>query len=489
MSNKVKTRFAPSPTGYLHVGGARTALYSWLYAKKMKGTFVLRIEDTDQARSTQESIDMVLSDLKALHLDWQEGPEVGGEHGPYKQSERKEIYKEHGQRLINSSQAYYCFCTDEVLEAKREKAKADGLDNYHYDGTCRNISKEEAEKRLNNGETATVRFKLPEAKTEFKYNDIVRNEVVFPTNMVGDFIILRSDGMPVYNFCCVVDDALMGINFVLRAEEHLSNTLRQGLLYEAFNYPLPHFGHLSLILGEDKQKLSKRHGATSVNEYLKQGILAEALINYLALLGWSAGDDKEIYTVSELIESFSLERLNGTAAVFDTAKMMWMNTQHLRSLKHEELWKRIVPFLEEEGFKPHKEELWQSIEWRDKALSLFKQSMETLKDATAKFKLVSQDQFEITEEGKETLSWEQSKIVIETWKSILEKQSCEVLTEEQFASIQNEVKDICNVKAKNLFMPIRVAVVGMPQGADLKQLVPLLPIKVLLQRAEIVLQN
>lgn len=487
MQQKIRTRFAPSPTGYLHVGGARTALYSWLFAKAKGGDFILRVEDTDQARSTKESLDMVLSDLKWLGFDWQEGPEVGGECGPYFQSERKEIYREHADRLLKSGKAFYCFCTDEELEAKKEKAKAEGRSPV-YDGTCRGISLEEAEKRLAAGEKGAVRFKVPQAE-EFIHHDVVRGEVRWPQDMVGDFVILRSNGMPVYNFCCAVDDALMNITHVFRAEEHLNNTLRQIMLYEAFSYPLPKFGHLSIILGEDKKKLSKRHGATSVNEYKEQGFTKEALINYLLLLGWSSPSESEIMEMSQMLEEFDMDRFKSSAAVFDEAKLKWMNASHLRSFSTEKLWALVSEVLSKNGIDVSAESTWQDPQWQEKALELYKVRMETLLDAVAPFKYLSEASFEITEAGADTMTWEKSLQVVSTWKDLVAEKSEEFLSVEQFEEIQKQVQAKAEVKGKNLFMPIRVAVVGVPQGADLKDLVPLIPRDKLLERAEKVIAS
>jgi nondiscriminating glutamyl-tRNA synthetase len=317
----VRTRFAPSPTGYLHVGGARTALYNYLYAKKTGGKFVLRIEDTDQERSTDEALKMQVEDLKWLGLWWQEGPghkdiasEIG-DVGPYRQSARKPIYQKYAQQLLQSGKAFYCFCSDADLETKKKAAMAAGLPP-HYDGTCRNIGLETAQKRLAAGESACVRFNVGQPK-DYVLKDLIRGDVTFPSTMVGDFVILRTGGMPVYNFCCVIDDALMGITHVLRAEEHLSNTLRQMMLYESFGFGLPKFGHLSIILGPDRQKLSKRHGATSCNEYMKAGYLPEALKNFISLLGWSSPDGKEIMTEDEMIQQFSLDRFTPSAALIE----------------------------------------------------------------------------------------------------------------------------------------------------------------------------
>ena len=340
--SEVRVRFAPSPTGYLHVGGARTALFNWLYARKTGGKFILRIEDTDVERSTQEAVDGLLRDMKWLGLTWDEGPGVDGPHGPYFQSQRLEIYHRYARQLVDKGAAYPCFCTEEELEAKRQKAEEEHR-SVHYDGTCRNLSKEEVERRIAAGEPHVIRVRVPEK--DYVLDDMVRGKVEWKAETLGDFIILRSSGMPVYNFCVVVDDADMKISHVVRAEEHLTNTHRQLILYEALGIEPPVFAHASLILGEDKTKLSKRHGATSVGQYAIDGFLPEAMINFLALLGWNEGNDREIYSVEELKECFTLERISKSPGVFDHAKLTWMNGQHLRALPVE----KLVPMVEPSG--------------------------------------------------------------------------------------------------------------------------------------------
>lgn len=329
----VRTRFAPSPTGSLHVGGARTALFSWLAAKQAEGDFLIRVEDTDTARSTRESEASVLADLRWLGLLWDEGPEVDGPKGPYRQSERMEtgMYEELAQKLMDEGHAYPCFCTAEELEAKRQLAEAKG-ENPQYDGTWRDADPEEVSRRLEAGEPYTVRFKVPRGAV-VEIEDAVRGAISWDVcSTVGDFILLRSGGMPVYNFCVAVDDATMEVSTVIRAEEHLTNTVRQVLILRALGYTPPQYAHLSLVLGEDRSKLSKRHGATSVDQFRREGFLPEAMLNYLCTLGWNDGTDKEIYTVEELQEAFSLDRITKSPAVFDMKKLRWVNGQHLRAL-------------------------------------------------------------------------------------------------------------------------------------------------------------
>ncbi|MCB0390804.1 MAG: glutamate--tRNA ligase [Bdellovibrionales bacterium] len=488
MQNKIRVRFAPSPTGYLHVGGARTALYNYLYARKNHGTFVLRIEDTDQERSTEESLKMQIEDLKWLGLNWDEGPhpenlQDNGEYGPYRQSQRLSIYNEYIEKLLESGKAFYCFMSDEEHEELKNTAIQAGKPGQ-VNSPYRDKSLAEAKKRIASGEKAVVRFRVPDQEVIYSINDLVRGKVEFPSTMVGDFVLVRSDGMPVYNFCCVIDDALMKITHVFRAEEHLSNTLRQLMIYEAFNFEIPKFAHASLILGADKQKLSKRHGATSVGQYRELGYLPQALNNFLALLGWSSPSGEEILSIEQLTSEFSIERLNSSPAVFDETKLKWVNASHLRALNHADLWQLIEPILKIANIN-----VPESEAWRSQALELFKSYMETLNDSVELFKPLDIQYYEISEEAKETLSWETTKVVIEQWKKLIVQKDSEFLTEEQFLNLQDQVKNDCGVKGKQLFMPIRVAVIGKPHGAELKTLVPLLKTTDLIARANIVLEN
>ncbi len=482
-SSKVRVRFAPSPTGYLHVGGARTALYNYLYAKKMGGEFILRVEDTDLERSTEQAMRMQIQDLQWLGLKWDEGVDPVtlkdmGPFGPYRQSQRQKIYQEHAERLLAQDLAYYDFRTEEELEKAKEEMMKTGK-THQTERPEKLVSLEEAKRRLAQGEKAAIRFKIKE-KRDYVVQDMIRGEVTFPSDMVGDFVILRSNGMPVYNFCNVIDDAMMKITHVFRAEEHLSNTLRQMMLYQAFGYEMPRFGHLSIILGSDRQKLSKRHGATSVNEYALKGYLPEAMNNFIALLGWSSPKGQEILSMTEMIEQFSDDRFNSAAAVFDEQKLNWVNATHLRALDHRDLWQRLQPFFAEAQL-----ELPADIEWQDRALSLFKTSMNTLLDAVPLFKLVSDKAFGVQEEAKETLGWAETSKVWQVWAELLASENKAYLTTEDFVRLQDQVKEKLQVKGKFLFMPIRVAVIGKPHGAELKDLVPLIPRLSLLSRVAI----
>jgi nondiscriminating glutamyl-tRNA synthetase len=480
---EVRVRFAPSPTGYLHVGGARTALYNYLYAKKHNGKFILRIEDTDQERSTEESLKMVLEDLQWLGLKWDEGPnpeslEDMGPHGPYKQSQRLGIYKKIAEELIQSGNAYYCFMTDEEIEMQREELKAKGL-SLHVKSPYEDWPLAQALAEMKSGKSAVVRFKTSMMKKDFQFKDLIRGDITFPSDMVGDFVLLRSDGMPVYNFCCVVDDHMMKISHVLRAEEHLPNTLRQMMIYDSMKWTRPEFGHLSLILDEDRQKLSKRKGATSCHEFKNEGYMPEALLNFIALMGWSHANGKEVLTMDEMISGFDLTRANPAGAIFDAVKLKWMNSQHLRELSHDEIWKGISPWLLKEGL-----ELPSDKDWQDKSIGVFKSYMETWMDAVNLYRPISDKHFTIKPEADEFFAIESTKSVLSAWKELVAAETADFMTEERFLKIQDQVKEKTSVKGKNLFMPIRIAVIGQPHGAELKILVPLMKKSSLLARVD-----
>lgn len=342
----VRVRFAPSPTGYLHVGGARTALFNWLYARRHGGTFVLRIEDTDTERSSWEMVSGIVDGLRWLGLDWDEGPDVAGPHAPYFQSQRLDKYRDAAARLVAGGHAYYCYCTPESLQEKRQAAEARG-GGWIYDRTCCALDAGEIARREAAGERRAVRFKVPEGTTAF--DDQVHGRIEFPNNVIEDFVVLRSDDQPTYHLSVVVDDIDMQITHVVRGDDHISNTPKHVLLFQAFGSALPAFAHVPLILGTDKKRLSKRHGATSVMEYHRLGYLSEAMVNFLALLGWSPGGDQEIFTRDELVAKFALDGISGGNAVFNPEKLDWVNQQHIQRLQADELIRRLEPLLREAG--------------------------------------------------------------------------------------------------------------------------------------------
>ncbi len=332
----VRLRFAPSPTGKLHVGGARTALFNWAFARCCGGSFILRIDDTDPARSTDENTQVILRAMRWLGLDWDEGPGVGGKFGPYTQAERMDIYATTAARLLDEGKAYPCFCTSEELEADRAAARQ-RKDSYQgYSRRCRTIDADEARARIASGEPYTLRIKVPENRGDVMVEDAVHGSVVFDATELDDFVIMRSDGTPTYNFATVVDDAAMKISHVIRGDDHLSNTPRQVMVYEALGAPIPIFAHISMILGSDGKKLSKRHGATSVEEYRDAGYLSDAFVNYLALLGWSLDGETTIISRETLCQAFSLDRISKNPATFDVTKLDWMNAEYLAHMSQDD---------------------------------------------------------------------------------------------------------------------------------------------------------
>ena len=480
-SKEVRVRFAPSPTGYLHVGGARTALFNWLYARKTGGKFILRIEDTDEARSTEESLRIQIDELKWLGLDWDEGPDIGGPFPPYRQKDRKEIYLEHAEKLIEMGKAYYCFSPDSVFEELREKAKKEGRPP-HYDESMLDTSPlKEAKERLAKGEKGAILFRSP--REAIAIEDAVRGRVEFGPEMVGDFVILRSSGLPVYNFCCVIDDHLMEITHILRGDDHLSNTVRQEMVYQAFGWQSPIYGHISMILGEDRHKLSKRHGSTSVGQFRERGFLSESLVNFLALLGWNPGDERELMSREELTQSFSLERLNPSPAIFDETKLRWMNGMYIRQLPLKEILLRSELFLEEAGYDIES----RSEEWLLKLIEAVRTGLETLSDIGPACEVFFDEAFQLTDEAKEVLKWEGSPSVVHALREVLE--SFGEITAENLKDFQNQVKDKSGQKGKHLFMPIRVATTGKPHGPELAVSLPLIGVDSLKKRVEKVLKT
>jgi glutamyl-tRNA synthetase len=368
-----RVRFAPSPTGYLHVGGARTALFNWLYARHAGGTFVLRIEDTDMERSSSEMVTGILDGMKWLGLDWDEGPEVGGPCGPYFQSERLERYRDAAERLVASGHGYYCYCNPDEIKARRDAADAAG-ETWSYDRTCASLSADEIAARESAGAPRAIRFRMPAGTTA--YDDVVHGRIEFDNAVIEDFVVLRSDRYPTYHLSVVVDDIDMAITDVVRGDDHISNTPKQVLLYEALGAPVPRFAHVPLILGPDKRRLSKRHGATSVMEYERQGFLPEAMFNFLALLGWSPGNDRELFTREELVEAFSLDGISSGNAVFNPEKLEWFNSQHIARLGGDEITRRLEPLLLQQG-------LWSDALRRERR-EWFHQVIETLKPRAKK---------------------------------------------------------------------------------------------------------
>jgi glutamyl-tRNA synthetase len=472
----VRVRFAPSPTGYLHIGGARTALYNYLYAKAVGGTFVLRIEDTDLERSSSEFEKLQIADLEWLGIIHDEGPDKPNPlYAPYRQTERLDIYAKYALQLVDKGLAFYDFCTDEELEASRNKAQAEGRDP-HYDGKWKNPENfQEAKDRIAKGEKAAIRFLVP--KKSFTLQDKVKGEVTYPIGMVGDFVIMRATGMPVYNFCCVVDDMLMDITHVIRGEDHLSNTVRQLMVYEALGAKLPVFAHVSLLIGNDRQKLSKRHGATSVNLYRNEHYLPEAMNNYLCLLGWSHPTEMDIFTKEDLKNVFSLDRFSPSPAIYDLVKFKYVNGQHLRKMSNESLIKLIQEANPTDIF------LKQSPHWQQMAIELLKNYADFITDfSKLAQELILFETIEKDEKLEEILKMETTPKIIEYVKSELDKISMPYISEEILNQWMDNIKNVMGIKGKPLFMGVRATLTGKDHGPDLKLLIPLTPIEAIKKR-------
>ncbi|KAL2479258.1 Glutamate--tRNA ligase [Forsythia ovata] len=464
-TNSVRVRFAPSPTGNLHVGGARTALFNYLFARSKGGKFVLRIEDTDIERSTKESEEAVLRDLSWLGLDWDEGPSVGGMYGPYRQSERNALYRQYADQLLQSGHVYRCFCTNEELEKMKEIAKLKQLPPI-YTGKWVSATDDEVEEELAKGTPCTYRFRVPK-EGNLKIDDLIRGEVSWNLDTLGDFVIMRSNGQPVYNFCVTVDDATMAISHVIRAEEHLPNTLRQALIYKALGLTMPCFAHVSLILAPDRSKLSKRHGATSVGQFREMGFLPQAMVNYLALLGWGDGTENEFFTLDQLVEKFTIERVNKSGAVFDSAKFRWMNGQHLRSLPSEDLTKLIGEQWKSTGILTESEG-----SFIEEAVQLLKDGIELITDAdTALSNLLSYPLHATlaSPDGKPVLEDQLSEVVANLLAAY-DSGELNCALEEGHTGWQKWVKSFgrsLKRKGKSLFMPLRVLLTGKLHGPDM----------------------
>jgi glutamyl-tRNA synthetase/nondiscriminating glutamyl-tRNA synthetase len=467
----MRVRFAPSPTGHLHVGNARTALFNWLLARGRNGTFILRIEDTDAGRSTRESEQAILDDLRWLGLSWDEGVEAGGAHGPYRQSERLPTYREHSDRLIADGHAYHCFCSEETLEAERKRQLAAGVPP-RYSGTCRAVSTGEAARRRAAGEPAVVRLRVPERR-DVIFDDIVRGSVTINTDQIGDPVLVRSDGIPAYNFAVVIDDRLMEVTHVIRGEDHISHTPRQVLLYEAFGWPPPAFAHLSLVMGPDHAPLSKRHGATSVAEFREKGYLPEALVNYLALIGWSPGADQELLPAGELARRFALEKVSHSAGVFDEAKLAWVNRHYLKSAAPDRLADLAAPYLRARGMVSG--DLSPTAHaWLESLMAPVAGSVDRLSQIpdrlTAVFTFDSDAVL-----ANDTVSQERGdagfRAVIRALADDLAA-SPALLDRDAFRAAANRVKDKTGLKGKALFHPIRVALTGALEGPELDLIVP-----------------
>ena len=463
----MRVRFAPSPTGQLHVGNARTALFNWLLARGSGGTFILRIEDTDAERSSRESERAILDDLRWMGLTWDEGVEAGGERGPYRQTERLHVYRAHTVELMAHDRAYRCFCSPAQLEADRQSALAQGRPPQ-YVGRCRDISREDGRRRVEQGEAAAIRLRVPEGR-EVVFHDVVRGAVRFHTDVIGDPVLVRSDGIPAYNYAVVIDDALMEISHVIRGEDHISNTPRQLLLYEAFGWTPPTFAHVSLVMGPDHAPLSKRHGATSVAEFRTRGYLPEALTNYLALVGWSPGEGQELLPLAEMARRFRLEDVGHAAGIFDVEKLSWVNRHYLKECGSERLALLTVPYLQQAGWLTHP--LGEDLAFLTHVVPGAAASVDRLEQIPGRLRFLfdysaaaALDTPGIRDEAAA------SKTVVDALAA--ELAGVRLLDREAFRALAARVRERTGQKGKALFHPMRIVLTGEPEGLELDLAVP-----------------
>lgn len=470
LQQEIRVRFAPSPTGPFHIGGARSALFNWLLAKKFNGKFIMRIEDTDLERSTKESEEGIKEALRWLGITWDEGTDVGGPYGPYRQTERLDTYDTYTKQLLENGQAYYCYCSEEEIDAERQ-AQLDKGENPRYGGRCRHLTEEEKADFIKRGVKPTVRFHVKENQ-QIMFKDMVRDTVSFDSNGVGDFVIVKSDGVPVYNYAVVVDDALMKITHVIRGEEHLSNTPRQVVLYEALGFVPPVFGHISLILGTDRTKMSKRHGATAVDSYRKLGYLPEAIVNFLALLGWSPGGEKEFFSIEELIQEFSMERVAKNPAVFDVDKLNYISAQYIKKADPELITELALPHLKEAGY------IGDGIsgekkQWLIEVVTLLQEYISYAAEIVNHIDIFFNDNVEFeNDEAMQVLKDADVPAVMENFREKLT--ALEVVDAPSVKALLKSITKELKLGGKKVFMPLRVALTGKMHGPDLDKVVALL---------------
>lgn len=464
----VRVRFAPSPTGDLHLGNVRTALYNWLFARHHKGVFLLRIEDTDKVRSTEESCEELMDIMTWLGLKWDEGPRVGGPYAPYKQSERTSIYEEHLKRLKEKGLVYPCYCTEEELELERKRQMGRGH-MPKYGGKCKKLTPEERKKMDDEGKTSVLRFIVPPG--EIVVQDEVRGEVIFPDDQIGDFVLTRSDGSPTYNFTVVVDDTLMKVTHVIRGEDHLSNTPKQVLIYKALGYQAPKFAHLSIIKGPDGQKLSKRHGETSVESYKAKGYQPDAFLNYLALLGW-APKSGEILSLDEMAAEFDLAHVGKSGAIFDPMKLHWMGSQYLveKKVPLDDLTRMVIPYLVEAGYVT-REQVRDKFDWVKQVVDVVRTSLGCLSDTVRETVFFFSDELHF--EPGQTEEMLGQKALLNAFQDGFTAFEGE-FNGPNFLAIVKEVGKTTGLKGKALYHPLRLALTGREDGPELVKIAPLL---------------
>lgn len=477
MTEDIRVRIAPSPSGNLHIGTARTALFNYLFAKKTGGKYILRIEDTDAERTSQEYIDNIFDSLKALGLSWDEGPDVGGPYGPYTQSERFDIYPKYAQKLVESGYAYECFCTPEELETEKEEAQKNKVAHI-YSGKCKKLTAEQKEELRKQGRKPAIRFSVE--NKELIFNDMVKGELKFDTSLLGDFVIMKSNGTPTYNFAVVIDDMLMKISHIIRGEDHISNTPKQILIYEALGAKIPEFGHLGMILAPDRSKLSKRHGATAVSEFVEKGYLIDALVNFVALLGWAPSDGQEIKTVDEIAADFRINEVSSSNSIFEYDKLNWMNSQYIKKLSLEELGEKLKPFLKKYDLSEvSKAQFDRMIEITREPLTI----LSDITDAVPYF--FGEGKCDITPEVQsEVLDTENAQNILKEFLNLAQEwQFDEENLHHKLEEFRNIFKEK-GIKPKETMWAIRGAVTGRTRGADMCAILSILGKEKILQRVK-----
>jgi len=479
MTSNVRVRFAPAPTGLLHIGNARTALFNLLFARRHQGTFVLRIEDTDLERSTDASIDRIVEDLKWLGIHWDEGPDQDGPDGPYRQSQRLSIYREFADRLFQEGKSYKCFCSEERLEKLRKEQLSKGR-MPRYDGRCRSLTQGEIAEMESSGLHPVLRFQVGSGSILF--DDLIHGKMNFDSAGIGDFIIVRSDGMAAYNFACVMDDHLMHITHVIRGEDHLSNTPRQILLYQALAWQPPTFAHHPLILGPDRSPLSKRHGATAVSQYRDEGFLPEALQNYLILLGWSPPSGKETLPLKKMVEEFSIQDISRSAPIYNRKKLEWLNSHYIREKDEETLAEILVPYLQKAGIQTDQIDR----QWLNQIFEILKENLVVLSQVQEYLGIFFDEKF-FFEDGVKTLLLDPKNR--ETLRSVLRilEDSHEMILDEQ-SSLLPQLEKKTGCKGKGLYAPLRAAVTGKMKGPELAKTLPLLGRERVIKRLKMALE-
>ncbi|AKQ71231.1 glutamate--tRNA ligase [Bacillus licheniformis] len=485
MGNEVRVRYAPSPTGHLHIGNARTALFNYLFARSQGGKFIIRIEDTDRKRNIEGGEQSQLNYLKWLGIDWDESVDVGGEYGPYRQSERNDIYKTYYEELLEKGLAYKCYCTEEELEKEREEQAARG-GMPRYSGKCRNLTKEEQEKLEAEGRQPSIRFKVPQGEV-IRFDDIVKGEISFETDGIGDFVIVKKDGTPTYNFAVAVDDYLMKMTHVLRGEDHISNTPKQIMIYNALGWDIPAFGHMTLIVNESRKKLSKRDESIIqfIEQYEELGYLPEALFNFITLLGWSPVGEEELFTKEQFIEIFDVNRLSKSPAVFDTHKLKWVNNQYVKKLDLDQVIELTVPHLQKAG-KVSEELSGSEQEWVRKLISLYQEQLSYGAEIVELTELFFKDDIQYNREARTVLEEEQVPEVLRVFAEKLEQ--LDSFTADEIKASIKAVQKETGHKGKKLFMPIRVATTGQTHGPELPQSIELLGKDTVLKRLHNIIQ-